>query len=528
MLAQRTLLLRRAAFERFEQRLVMTAAPWADFATVCDAQLPEPKTTDRAAAQHAIAAPPLSAMQLDGTPGGELANQRGDQFGARQPGLADGVQVWQRLGLDGSGQTVAVIDSGIAYEHQALGGGFGPGFRVVAGHDFTEEQDGDPHDDGPAGFHGTHVAGIIASSDPAHPGLAPGVDLVALRVFNDQGVGSFPWLEEALRWVHDHHDTLANPITTVNLSVGGIWNSPDIPEWANLEDELQQLRDDGIVVVVAAGNSFAGDAPLGLSYPASSPLVIPVASTAGDGTLSHFSQRDPRVVAAPGERIESTIPDHVYGADGRFNDWAETTGTSMAAPHVTAAAVLVRQALQLAGQSPVTPEQIYEHLRQTADFVWDPDSRASYARLNLEAALRVLEPRLPDRSSGVPASDPQPEVPVQIPSTPAVLPTAGTLLDFPAELLHTALPAPSYATNPPNVPTILPIPAGEQFVSPPVKAEVIRLTPTGTPSASAGSGHVVQAGDPPDVCRAPAPPQPLTQLAARDLLFKLETEALDR
>ena len=54
-------------------------------------------------------------------------------------------------GFTGSGQTVAVIDSGIAYEHYALGGGFGPAYRVVGGFDFTE-RDADPHDDGPAGW----------------------------------------------------------------------------------------------------------------------------------------------------------------------------------------------------------------------------------------------------------------------------------------------------------------------------------------------------------------------------------------
>ena len=84
---------------------------------------------------------------------------------------------------------MVVIDTGIAYDHLALGGGFGAGYRVVGGFDFTEEYDADPYDDGPMGSHGTHVAGIIASSDGTNPGVAPGVDLVALRVFNDDGRG---------------------------------------------------------------------------------------------------------------------------------------------------------------------------------------------------------------------------------------------------------------------------------------------------------------------------------------------------
>ena len=71
--------------------------------------------------------------------------------------------------FDGSGQTVAVIDSGIAWDHYALGGGFGEDFRVVGGWDFAEN-DSNPFDDGPAGFHGTHVAGIVGSQDSVHGG----------------------------------------------------------------------------------------------------------------------------------------------------------------------------------------------------------------------------------------------------------------------------------------------------------------------------------------------------------------------
>ena len=100
--------------------------------------------------------------------------------------VADLNYIHDTLGLTGAGQTVVVIDSGIAYDHYALGGGFGEGYRVVSGWDFTEENDADPYDDAPGGFHGTHVAGIIGSSDTTYSGVASGVDLVALRVFNDQ------------------------------------------------------------------------------------------------------------------------------------------------------------------------------------------------------------------------------------------------------------------------------------------------------------------------------------------------------
>ena len=108
------------------------------------------------------------------------------------PGVGLG-QVRETFGLTGRGQTIAVIDTGIAYDQRALGGGFGVSARVVGGWDVAE-QDDDPYDDGPAGFHGTHVAGIIASQDETRPGVASGVDLVSVRVFDDLGAGNLAWV----------------------------------------------------------------------------------------------------------------------------------------------------------------------------------------------------------------------------------------------------------------------------------------------------------------------------------------------
>ncbi|GIW90625.1 MAG: hypothetical protein KatS3mg109_1057 [Pirellulaceae bacterium] len=318
-------------------------------------------------------------------------------FAELQPNLsqvhaATGVAaVRDAYGLDGYGQTVVIVDSGIAWDHVALGGGYGSGYKVVGGWDFAEN-DADPYDDGPAGFHGTHVAGIIASNDSVYVGVAPGVDLVALRVFNDAGAGYFSWVEQALQWVHTHRDSFRFPITTVNMSLGTNWNSTSVPSWSTIEDELAQLAADGITVTVAAGNAFAQYQTPGLSYPASSPYVIPVMSLSPQGTLSSFSQRHGRAIAAPGERITSTVPDHTLGADGVPNDFATASGTSMAAPYLAGIAVLVRQAMQFVGVDAITPQLIYQHLRNTADTVYDAVTRSTYLRANAQRAVDALMP----------------------------------------------------------------------------------------------------------------------------------------
>lgn len=301
--------------------------------------------------------------------------------------IEDIITAHDRYGLDGTGQTVAIIDSGVAYDHLALGGGIGSDYRVVGGYDFAE-LDNDPYDD--TGFHGTHVAGIVGSSDETYTGLAPGVDFVALRVFDDAGFGSFSRIEHALRWVHEHQFDFENPITTVNISIGATWNASTTPTSATLENELAQLKADGIFTTAASGNLFQDYQVPGLNYPAASPHVVPVGSVNTSGDLSTFSQRHSRMLAAPGESIHSTVPDHLYSFDGVTDDFANSTGTSMAAPYVAGASVLLRQAMESAGTANITQDVLYDHFMETADRVFDGATNAYYSVINVGAALEAI------------------------------------------------------------------------------------------------------------------------------------------
>ena len=338
------------------------------------------------------------------------------------------------LDLDGAGQTVVVIDSGIAYDHGALGGGFGPNHRVVGGWDFAEN-DADPYDDGPMGSHGTHIAGIIASTHETARGLAPGADLVALRVFDDDGNSDLAWIEQALDWVHDHRHAFQSPITTVNLSIGMRWNGASVPNWTTIEDELAILEADGIFTAVAAGNGFAEQQIVGLNYPAASLFVVPVMSVDADGQLSSFSQRHERAIAAPGRQIRGTVPDYAGNFNYRTDDFAIYTGTSMAAPYVAAASVLVRQAMHRAGQSAINQDAIESVMRNTADTVFDPITGQSYLRLNLARAVDTILPQ-------VETVAPTTKVTTTTPSTttPALTPTTS----IPGTTLPTTTTSPTH------------------------------------------------------------------------------------
>ena len=377
-------------WEQCERRLALSAMPWMPW---------DPTLHD--VSQASVANAPVSGCDALDTsahfPTSEVSVPQPNVQPPIEPQLSEAHsqtgwnQAQTQYGMTGKGQTVAVIDSGIAFDHVALGKGFGPGYRVVGGWDFAEN-DARPYDDAPAGFHGTHVAGIVGANNADHLGVAPNVDLVALRVFNDAGRGDVAWTENALKWVHEHRNSFANPITTVNLSLGSAWNSSTVPSWGTFEDELAQLQRDGIVVVASAGNAFQQNKTPGLSYPAASPYVIPVSSIDANGQLSDFSQRDARIIAAPGRSIESAVPDYFYGKDGIANDWSTASGTSMAAPYIAGASVLVREAMELVGVQNITPQSIYEHLKSTSHTIWDNITKQNYQSLDLDRAIESLIP----------------------------------------------------------------------------------------------------------------------------------------
>ena len=360
---------RRLQFEQFEKRLMMSAEAIApDIAQL----LPE--------LEHV--SPAIT--------GQDVVIQTNDSIGnlSLENAAGDAARLAAEYGFDGSGQTVAVIDTGIAYDHAAFGGGFGEGSQVVGGYDFAEN-DANPYDDGPAGFHGTHVAGIIGSQDSEYSGISPGVDLVALRVFNDNGIGDLELVEKALQFVIDNKDAYRNPITTVNLSLGTGWDEATTPDWGILENEFAQLEEQGIFISVAAGNSFRSIGEQALSYPAVSSHVVPVASHGSDGLLSDFSQRDDRVLVAPGEELRSSVPDHLF-TSGREDAFLTASGTSQAAPWVAGASVILRQANEFVGNFGVTQAELYDQFVATSDQVYDAITNTSYSRINFRAALESV------------------------------------------------------------------------------------------------------------------------------------------
>ncbi|MDR1494082.1 MAG: S8 family serine peptidase [Planctomycetaceae bacterium] len=377
---------RRLAVELLEERQVLSANVPMEIVNINDQYQSDYNTTEWQSAND-VSSQELEALLKLINPGADYAKKY-----AALTGLDE---VRNLYGLDGGGQTVVVIDSGIAYNHVDLGGGFGEGYRVVGGYDFADN-DFDPDDSGIMGSHGTHVAGIIASGGSAYPGVASGVDLVALRIFSDDGSANLQNLIDALCWVHENKDSFENPITTINLSVGYMDDS--LGYFNQINDWFRILNDDGIFISVAAGNSFESLTDKNqLSYPAMSEYVVSAGACDTSGKLTYFTQRDEGTIFAPGQSVKSTVPDYFGNRNGIDDDYSAYSGTSMAAPYIAGASTLIRQAMQLVGIGEITQQRIYDVMIATADSVFDAVTGKTFSRLNIKNAIESI---LPDDWAG--------------------------------------------------------------------------------------------------------------------------------
>lgn len=185
-----------------------------------------------------------------------------------------GVEKLHGEGVLGAGATVAIIDSGIEYTHPALGGGIGPGFKVLGGYDLVgdgnwPESPAVPDED-PMDYygHGTHVAGIIAGQSDNFVGVAPEANLLSFKVFSKDGYSNEETVIEGfLKAFESGADIIS---ASLGEASGFTTNA-----WAVV---ASRLVDQGVVVVVAAGND-GENGPFDASNGASGAHVLTIAAS---------------------------------------------------------------------------------------------------------------------------------------------------------------------------------------------------------------------------------------------------------
>jgi Subtilase family len=258
--------------------------------------------------------------------------------------------------------TVAIADSGIDEAHPDLA-------DVVSEYRNFLKLEGKRDYVG----HGTHVAGIVAARLNNGIGVAGlcRAKILALKVLPDQT----EWDPAA------YYRGLAYALgraRVLNLSLGAEEYDP------GEADVIADLIDGGVVVVAAMGNEYDEGNPI--EYPAAIKGVCAVGATDQADRRGEFSNTGNHIsLCAPGVAIVSTTPTYKY-AHGK-SDYDTWDGTSMATPHVAAAAALV-----VAEEPELKPAQVIRKLQRAADRVAGmrtrPNTTIGWGRLNIEAALR--------------------------------------------------------------------------------------------------------------------------------------------
>jgi serine protease AprX len=207
--------------------------------------------------------------------------------------------------IDGSGVTVAVLDTGIAKLPDF-------GNRLLGGVDLSGENN--PFKDSYG--HGTFVAGLIAgngaSSKHAYMGEAPGANLVAVKVAGASGITDIATVISGINWVINHRDQYN--IQVLNLSLGAIPTSSTVTN--PLDQAVESAWQAGITVVASAGNSGPYNGTI--VSPGDDPLVITV------GALDDNGSTDP--TAATATTFSSVGPTNI---DGFFKPDLVTSGRSV-------------------------------------------------------------------------------------------------------------------------------------------------------------------------------------------------------
>lgn len=284
-----------------------------------------------------------------------------------------------QTGITGAGIRTAIMDTGLSAHPDYCQ-------RIRGWYDAIRDYPL-PYDDS---GHGTHVAGIIAGdgrhSNSLYTGIAPGSDIVGVKVLDSRGDGTISHIIKGANWIL--RNQLYLNIRIVNISIGA--NDPEkFHENSLFVKKINQLWDAGIVVVAAAGNK--GPDRYSISAPGNSRKVITVGSSDISSPYSHISQtishsgvgptlaciRKPDVVA-PGSQVVSCS--HVF-QQGR--PYSVKSGTSMSTPIVSGAIALLLQI-----HPELTPKEIKIRLRNSSTDLHLPHERQGWGLINIQKLLR--------------------------------------------------------------------------------------------------------------------------------------------
>jgi len=278
-------------------------------------------------------------------------------------------QAWQQTGYDGSGTTVAIIDTGIDGLHVSLDDQdddpltYDP--KIIAFYDAVNNASATngtevfPYDDN---GHGTHCAGTTAGTgapDYEHMGMAPKASLVGVKVLDGGGSGSFATVMAGMQWTVDHR--YEYNIRVASMSLGG----PGAIEWTSSEEDsvnryANEMVRSGIAMFIAAGNN-AVSAQIGT--PGSAEDVITVGALDKDSSIAIYSSQGPTEEGRIKPNIAYVGSSVMSAAANTGDGYVALSGTSMATPGAAGVAALMYQA-----NPDLSPFDIRNILQETSTY----------------------------------------------------------------------------------------------------------------------------------------------------------------
>lgn len=269
----------------------------------------------------------------------------------------------------GKGVTVALIDTGADSDHEALAG------KILAFKDFVNNQTSAYDDNG----HGTHCASLIAGK--MGTGVAPGADLVVVKVMDRSGACYTSDALKALDWCLENKDLYG--IRVISFSVGGENPSEGV---SLLDEACNKMVQEGMVMCVAAGNSGPDDSSIVI--PGDAENVITVGAVDISGEIFKLSSRGPTANGEIKPDLVAQGVDVVSALAWSKNGKSSVSGTSMAVPQVSGAAAVLEEA-----DEDLDPADVKRVLLKTADDLGPPgqDNTYGYGALNLTRALLSID-----------------------------------------------------------------------------------------------------------------------------------------
>jgi serine protease len=346
---------------------------------------------------HAAEGPGSEFVPDDPGEGHEAGDWRELQWNLNGPFGVGAPKAWDNLIRDGHpggrGVVIAVLDTGVAYTNRGRfhrSPDFGR-FQFVKGHDFINGGSFALDRNG----HGTFVASTIAeNTDNGYglTGLAYGASIMPVRVLDTQGEGEASTIARGVRFAVNHGARVIN----LSLEFAPSVTAGEIPE---LISAIRDAHKRGVMVVGAAGN----EAHKAIAYPARAPYVVSVGATTEHGCLAAYSNDGSGLtIAAPGGGPDANLPGDPNchpelpsgrdifqvtlrgGSPRKFGIPRGYEGTSMATPHVSAAAALII-ASGVLGPHP-SPTTIVARLRATARKLGGGGDEALYGAGLVDAA----------------------------------------------------------------------------------------------------------------------------------------------